>query len=530
MEYNGIKTISQIMIEASDLSCQFDATAQHLFTEVKLTLTNTTYFLIGRNACGKSVLAALLAKPSKQVKHFGRVGYLSQGLDPFHGTVAEKLAVEKYLSALDRMKQGCAAPKDLSLLEGRWDIQLKLEKQLHAYGLINDILAAPFQQLSGGEQTRVLLLALDRQKHDFYILDEPSNHLDAKGRQYLLSWIKAHPACLIISHDLLLLQQGQIILELTGLGLNTYRGGWEDYLASKKQFKLSVERRLAETEKVHQANLKAQQSHQEKLAAKRSAGRKNRAHSNQSKLILDKQKEQSESTCQRVSKLNQHRLAHSAADYRQAKEALEIMKPQAFRIAEIKAGKRKSLIVKDLVLPYGQRTPISFNLPFGQHLWIGGDNGTGKSTLFKLIKGDLPVLSGYISPISSLAMLHQHFSFLDRNENAADNFERLSPGLSKDQYRTILAQLRLRREAALLPVDYLSGGERLKLALACLFSGRESPALLLLDEPDNHLDLEAKTLLINTLKQYQGSLLIICHDETFVTSIGYDAKLCITAS
>ncbi|MGB9087106.1 MAG: hypothetical protein WCB98_01865, partial [Candidatus Aquirickettsiella gammari] len=87
------------MIEASDLSCQFDATAQHLFTEVKLTLTNATYFLIGRNACGKSVLAALLAKPSKQVKHFGRVGYLSQGLDPFHGTVAEKLAVEKYLSA-----------------------------------------------------------------------------------------------------------------------------------------------------------------------------------------------------------------------------------------------------------------------------------------------------------------------------------------------------------------------------------------------------------------------------------------------
>jgi ATPase subunit of ABC transporter with duplicated ATPase domains len=530
MEYNGIKIMSHVIIEASGLSAQFTSQALNLFTELKLTLCNTCYFLIGRNGCGKSVLAALLAKPSQQVKHFGRVGYLSQGLDPFRGTVAEKLAIKKYLAALERVKKGAADLKDLSLLEGQWEIQLKLEKQLQAYGLASDILDVPFQQLSGGEQTRVSLLALHRQKHDFYILDEPSNHLDAKGRQYLLSWIKAHPACLIISHDLSLLQQSQIILELTGLGLNTYRGGWEDYLATKQQLALSVERRLAETEKVHQENLRLKQSSQEKLAAKSSAGRKSRAHSNQSKLILDKQKEKSEFAHQRVSKLNQHRLAHSAVDYQQAKVALEIIKPQAFRISDIKAGKRKSLVVEGLVLPYGQRTPLSFNLPFGQHLWIGGDNGCGKSTLFKVITGDLAALSGHISPISSMAMLDQHFSFLDSNKSAADNFERLSPGLSKDQYCTILARLRLRREAALLPVNHLSGGERLKLALACLFSGKESPALLLLDEPDNHLDLEAKALLINTLKQYQGSLLIICHDESFVKSIGYDAKLCITVN
>jgi ATPase subunit of ABC transporter with duplicated ATPase domains len=90
-----------------------------------------------------------------------------------------------------------------------------------------------------------------------------------------------------------------------------------------------------------------------------------------------------------------------------------------------------------------------------------------------------------------------------------------------------LAQLRLRKEAALLPVNTLSGGERLKLALACIFSGKESPALLLLDEPDNHLDLESKTLLISTLKQYQGSLLIICHDDAFIKLMGYYRKLCM---
>lgn len=519
--------MSRVMIEASNLTCQLDRQSLDLFTDLRLTLNNTSYFLIGRNGCGKSILATLLAKPSKQVKHFGSVGYLPQGLDPFKGAVAEKLGIEKYLMALNRIKKGFVEQTDLTLLEGRWDIQLLIEKELQAYGLSKDILYVPFNQLSGGEQTRLSLLALHREKHDFYILDEPSNHLDEKGRQYLLSWIKSHPACLIISHDVLLLQQSKIILELTGLGLNIYRGGWEDYLSSKKQLELSIERRIVQTEKMHQENLKARQRSQEKLEAKRLAGSKSRTHSNQSKLILDKKKEQSESTNKRLSMLNQHRLAHSSENYRQAKEALEIIKPQAFIMSDIENKKKKSLIIEDLVLPYGQQTPISFNLPFGQHLWVCGDNGTGKSTLFKVIMGILQPLSGYISSTSSIAMLDQHFSFLDRNTSALDNFERLSPGCSNDRYRTILAQLRLRKEAALLPVNTLSGGERLKLALACIFSGKESPALLLLDEPDNHLDLESKTLLISTLKQYQGSLLIICHDDAFIKLMGYYRKLCM---
>lgn len=517
--------MSRVMIEASNLTCQLARQSLNLFTDLRLILSNTSYFLIGRNGCGKSILAALLAKPSKQVKHFGSVGYLPQGLDPFNGSVAKKLGIEKYLVALNRIEKGLGGAIDLSLLEGKWDIKLLIEKELQAYGLAKDILNVPFNQLSGGEQTRLALLALHREKHDFYILDEPSNHLDGKGRQYLLAWIKSHPAYLVISHDLLLLQQSKIILELTGLGLNIYRGGWEDYLSSKKQLELSIERRIIQTEKVHQENLKAKQSSQEKLEAKRSAGSKSRVHSNQSKLILNKKKEQSESTNKRMSILNQHRLAHSAEDYRQAKEALEIIKPQAFIMSDIADKKKKSLIVEDLVLPYGQRAPISFSLPFGQHLWVCGDNGTGKSTLFKVIMRILQPLSGYISSTSRIAMLDQHFSFLDRKASALDNFERLSPGCSHDRYRTILAQLRLRREAALRPVKTLSGGERLKLALACIFSGRESPALLLLDEPDNHLDLESKTLLISTLKQYQGSLLIICHDDVFIQSIGCYRKL-----
>lgn len=181
--------------------------------------------------------------------------------------------------------------------------------------------------------------------------------------------------------------------------------------------------------------------------------------------------------------------------------------------------------MKQLLLPYGQKTPLSFNLPFGEHLWICGDNGKGKSSLFKVLMGNLAPLSGEISSTNNIAMLDQHFSLLDKNTSAVDNFERLSPGLPKERYRTLLAQIRLRREAALQSVNSLSGGEKLKLALACIFSGNRSPALLLLDEPDNHLDLDSKALLINALKQYQGSMLIVSHDEAFIKAIGVKNKL-----
>ena len=517
--------MSQVAIEASRLSCDFASQTNSLFEDISLILTDSTYFLIGRNGSGKSTLAAMLAQPSVEVKHFCRVGYLPQGLDAFDGTVAQKLEVDQQLLALKNIEQGSVDNHDFTLAENNWDLPVVLEKQLTAYGLPSDILAMPYSSLSGGERTRLSLLALHRQGNDFNILDEPSNHLDAKGRQWLLSWVKLHPACLIISHDTLLLHQSKVILELSGHGLKTYRGGWEDYLSSKKVMEVSAERQVAQTEKDLKETKRSKQKSLEKLNAKSAQGSNKRVSSNQSKIILDKQKEKSEATGARLATIAQQQLSSASQMHSEAKEALEIIKPQAFIVGPVEEGKKKSLIVEQLCLPYCQQGPISFNLPFGDHLWLRGDNGVGKSTLFKILLGSVKPISGSIISTTSIAMLDQHFSFLDENSSAADNFERLSPGLPKDQYRTLLAQIRLRREAALQPVKSLSGGERLKLALSCIFSGGKSPALLLLDEPDNHLDLESKALLIGALKQYQGSMIIISHDAEFVDGIGIQNQL-----
>ncbi len=511
--------MSKVLIDAKGLS--FHPAHKHnpLYSELDVFLTDTTHFMVGDNGCGKSTLAKSLSQPSKHVTHFGIVGYLSQELSPFAGTVAEKLNVASLMQALQRCEKGSMLEDDFDLLENNWDIKAVLGKQLEAYGLPNTVLNDAYASLSGGMRTRLNLLYLERQRCDFYILDEPSNHLDRKSREWLLQWIKAHPNCLIISHDLTLLQQSQVILELNAKGLHRYQGGWEDYLASKKQHELEVERKVTQSQQILAESLKAKQKSQETLQAKQSKAQKDRKDANQTKLILDKKKNTSEATGARLAGLNDKRVSDATQALSTTKQELIELKPQAFRVSPIESQSKQHVLLDEVVLPYGHKAPITLQLASGEHLWLSGDNGSGKSTVLKMIQGAIEPCSGSISRPQNTAFLDQHFTFLNQSESLLDNFTRLSPGLSEAEYRTILAQLRLRREAALQPVSTLSGGETLKLALAILFSGLYSPSLLLLDEPDNHLDLASKELLIHALKQYQGSIILVSHDINFVKNL-----------
>jgi ATPase subunit of ABC transporter with duplicated ATPase domains len=124
-----------------------------------------------------------------------------------------------------------------------------------------------------------------------------------------------------------------------------------------------------------------------------------------------------------------------------------------------------------------------------------------------------------------IALLDQHLSLLDETCSALDNFQRLNPGWTQQAYRDRLAQIRLRRDRALLPIRSLSGGERLKVALATLTMGPRVADLLLLDEPDNHLDLESQNLLADTLRAYTGTIIMVTHSDAFAEAIGFDEYL-----
>ncbi|MDE9436121.1 ATP-binding cassette domain-containing protein [Xenorhabdus bovienii] len=514
-----------VLIEAKQITLQFPEESIPLFSGIDMSLTTGQQALVGSNGIGKSWLASILAQqvpPSEgSVRHFCDVGYLSQGLSAFSGSAADILGLTDIINASKRILSDVGEPADFDVMEGNWDWQFKIESLLAEGGLSLEILNQPFDSLSGGEQTRLRLLALKRKGADFIILDEPSNHLDQQGRLWLVQWLTTFSGgILLVTHDTKLLQNVSVVYELSGLGLSRSMGGWETWLESKEQLQLGIQRDVDQTRKNHKQALRDKQRDREKADRKQSQGKQNRENANQAKILLDRALGRSEATVSRIARQNEERLQRSSSLAAEARGKLEIIDPLSIAVATPQTATSPLLYLQDIILPFGSGDPISLTINNGDRLAITGKNGSGKSTLLKVMTGSLVPKQGICHITPSYNLMDQHFSFLDKNQSALYNFQLQSPGWTEDRYRTRLAQLRMRGEEALKPVSHLSGGEQLKVALACLFCGPSAPALLLLDEPDNHLDIESRELLQKALHDYTGAMVLISHDEQFIENVG----------
>ncbi|CAM3748735.1 ATP-binding cassette domain-containing protein [Xenorhabdus thuongxuanensis] len=515
----------QSLIEARQIGYQFSGEVAPLFSGINIFLNAGQHALVGRNGIGKSWLASILAQqipPTEgNVKHFCDVGCLSQGLTPFSGNAADMLGLTKIMRANERVLAGVGDETDFDVMEGNWDWQFQTGSLLAEGELNPSILNQPFNSLSGGEQTRVRLLALKRQGAGFIILDEPSNHLDRQGRLWLAQWLNTFDGgILLVTHDIQLLQHVSVVYELSGLGLSRSIGGWETWLESKEQLRLGIQREVDQTRKNLKKALRDKQKDHELASKRQIQGKQRRENANQTKLILDRERDRSEATLSRQAKQHEERIQRSASLATDARTKLEIIDPLSIAIATPQTATAPLLHLQDIVLPFGSVSPINLTINNSDRLAIIGKNGSGKSTLLKIMAGSLTPQQGTCQITSSYRLMDQHFSFLDKNQSALHNFQLQSPGWTEDRYRTRLAQLRIRGEEALKPVGYLSGGEQLKVALACLFCGPYAPALLLLDEPDNHLDIESRELLQKALHDYTGAMVLISHDDKFIENIG----------
>ncbi|CDG80979.1 ATP-binding cassette domain-containing protein [Janthinobacterium agaricidamnosum] len=487
--------------------------------------------LVGANGTGKTLLGRLLAgldRPaSGAVRRAGSVYYVAQHLDPLRfPSVAALAGVDAVLAALARIAAGSvdAAAADYALMADDWDAPARLMGSLAGIGLGHLAPDTASGQLSGGERQRIALMGAWLSHADWLILDEPSNHLDASQRQQLCGQIRRWPHGLIlISHDRGLLEHVDEIVELSAHGLTAYGGNYHVYQQQRSAEQAAFQATLHAEKAGARRQRREQDAQLERQMRRKAGGDRGARDANLSKLMLGLRKDQSENT---LGKLRQHAEQAREHSRQRVADARQRCAPEWERLLLAPGGMvpngKMVLELRELVLPYGQYEPLNLTIKGPLRLAVGGDNGSGKSTLLRIIAGQLQARSGEVIRHGHLAWLDQHAGLLQAGQSALQRVQQRNALLSEGEIRTRLVLLGIDAARVNMPSGQLSGGERLKVALAAELYAERPPQLLLLDEPDNHLDLASLAALEQMLSQYQGALMVVSHDAAFLSKLNLD--------
>lgn len=517
-----------------------------LEAEMTLSFASEVTALTGRNGTGKTRFVRLLVGeedwPAAEVTRLSRIGYLPQTSVPPGGfSIAEHLGVARTLRALEKLEQGVGSEDDLARLNDRWTLRQDIEAALETVGLEGFDLTRPVSGLSGGEFTRVELARLQLSGADFLIFDEPTNHLDTEARSIVVDFIKAWPAqsdrgMLVVSHDRQVLRAATRVLELSSLGLRSHRGSYDNFLTHKTLERAAAQRdREGAAKRVKHIKQEAQAS-QEKAARRAQTGKKQRRDGSHGKSLLDGKQEISEVSAGKRQRKTAEVLDAAAQELRDAEEKLERYRSLSLDLppSGVKPG-QGLLRLEDFSFGYGRQGEMLFNelsliLSGGEKMALTGPNGSGKSTLLKLIGGKINPADhrsgGRVTVTASrTAYLDQKTELLERAETIFDAFRLINPDARSGEAHAALAQLLFRSDDALKPIEHLSGGERMRAALAALLYSPEPPQLLLLDEPDNHLDLDSQIAVAAALAAFDGGILIVSHDEAFLEDVGVTRRI-----
>ena len=507
------------------VTCQFP-TGDTLFGPLSLTLEPSLCALVGRNGSGKTRLLRLLAgldEPATgHIERFGSHAWVAQQhVISSQTTLAELLGYDAIFSARKRIDSGDYQPDDLALLDGHWDIAERLSE-----AFINATLP-PFEpdkpaiELSGGERIRALLCGAFTAGADFLLLDEPTNHLDRQGRAWFYDQLSRYQGgVLVASHDRELLEQVPRILELSASGLRSYGGNYADYQAQRDAEQQAARAALehAATER-KRTRARMQKEHDD---SQRRSAKTLRTVDTLNIASFERVKYKGAAKERIGSWKKQHSEQNEAlnAAVNKARERVEDDNPVMFTLpgSQIPEGKQV-LVLEDLVLQHVPVPPLNWRMDGPMRVALKGPNGCGKSTLLKTLLGEVAPRSGSCKVSVSCAYLDQHLSRFDLSQSVMTHLNLSHTPLEEGVLRTRLAQLQLGADKVMLPLATLSGGERLKAALACVLWRAEATQLLLLDEPTNHLDLASVQAIEAALAGFPGALLVVSHDEAFLSGL-----------
>lgn len=470
--------------------------------------------ILGRNGCGKTTLFRILVgeigydEGEVMIAPSKRLGLISQiPVYPADWTTEDVLRdAHKRLYALSAKIDALAAQMehdDSPTLLGEYDRLSEDFRSLGGYSMDTDrnrvangldisaaMRAQLFSSLSGGEKTRVNLARLILEDTDILLLDEPTNHLDLHATEWLEDYLLHFKGTvLVISHDRWFLDKVvQRSIEINEGRAELYSGNYSFYVEERqRRFEEKLKKYERDQAKIEQLTRAAEQMH---LWAFMGA---------------DKLHKRAFSMEKRIEKLSQSE--------RPAEQKKLNVK---FRQREFEGD--EVLVAEDVSKSFGERTlfsAIDLLVRGGERVALIGDNGTGKSTLVKLIMGEETPDTGYLyrGPAVRTAYLPQIVSFSDESRSALDTMLydcRCQPQEARDR----LAAFGFRGESVFTPVGTLSGGEKSRLRL-CMLMGADIN-FLILDEPTNHLDIASREWMEDALSDYEQTLLFVSHDRYFI--------------
>ena len=373
--------------------------------------------------------------------------------------------------------------QDLLMAHDFYIIDSKVEEVGRALGLSDIGLDKDVTELSGGQRTKVLLGKLLLEKPDILLLDEPTNYLDVQHIDWLKRYLQDYEnAFILISHDIPFLNSViNLIYHMENQRLDRYVGDYdkfqEVYAVKKAQLEAAYKRQ------------------QQEIAELEDFVARNKARVSTRNMAMSRQK--------KLDKMDVIELAK------------EKPKPE-FHFMEARTPGKYIFETKDLVIGYDEplSRPLNLVMERGQKIVLVGANGIGKTTLLKSILGLVPSLSGSVELGDYLSIGYFEQEMAPGNTTTClEEIWKEFPSYTQYQVRSALAKCGLTTKHIESQVRVLSGGEQAKVRL-CKLINRESNVLLL-DEPTNHLDVDAKTELKRALKEYKGSILLICHEPEF---------------
>lgn len=495
-----------------------------IFENISLEIKNGERVgLVGRNGSGKTTIFQLLTgmesldagaihmKKGRRIGHVAQIPKFDEGMTVYDvlssafkaekeleremRTLEKNMAEELEPSALQRLMERYGVIQEKFAFLGGYEIEANMMKV--ANGLqVAELFPRSFLELSGGEQTKVSLAYMLLQKPDLLLLDEPTNHLDLFAVEWLEQFLKEYNGTImVISHDRYFLDEVVTkIFDLEDGEIHVYHTNYSRFVEEKE------ERLLHE--------FQAYQEQQKKIKKMKEAIKRLREWANQANPPnegLHKRARSMERALERIEKLK--------------KPILE-RKQMGLQFEGQERSGKDVVVMKEVSKGFADHplfNEANLHVRFQERAAIVGRNGTGKTTLLKLLLEEIKPDAGEIRIGSSVKIgyLSQH-AYGNMKSNVLEAF-REYVAVTEGEARHILAKFLFYGPAVFKKVTQLSGGEKMRLRLAQLMY--QDINFLILDEPTNHLDIESREVLEEALEQYNGTILAVSHDRYFLNKL-----------